>query len=48
MRYHCNSYRLFRVIVTLCLGEYVFFTNLQKDVVLSFFLRFLKGLEVMG
>ena len=47
MRYYCNSYKLLRAIVTLCLGEYLFFTNLQKDVVLSFFLRFLKGWEVM-
>ena len=37
MRYFCNSYKLLRVIVTLCLGECVSFTNLQKDVVLSFF-----------
>ena len=43
MRYFCNSYQLLRAIVTICLGEYESFTNLQKDVVLSFFLRFLKG-----
>ena len=30
MRYYCNSNKLLRAIVTLCLGEYVFFTNLQN------------------
>ena len=50
MRYYCNSYKLLRAIVTLCLGEYVvFFYKFTEftDVVLSFFLRFLKWLEVM-
>ena len=41
-----NSYNLLRAIVTLYLGEFVYFTNLKKHYVLSFFLLFMTEWDV--